>query len=148
MSIHDVRNYLTILGNLPDYEPVFNQAKRLIEAQKALLKIVPPSVGSRCAVGKYADGVLLIYADNGMIASRLRHMAPAISQHLHKDNLVTKEIKIAVQPNFSSTHLSGPPKRKHQLNQPAIDHLNALIATLPTTSLLRQALVTFLDNTR
>ncbi len=146
MSIYDLRNYLTILGNLSDYEPIFNQAKQLIEVQKVLLSIVPPSVKNRCAVGRYADGVVLVYADNGVIASRLRQLTPTILRHLTKHNFTIHEIKIAVRPNPTQNHRFESPKRTHQLNPSATRHLRDLITTLPDKSPLGQALTKFLNH--
>lgn len=148
MSICNLRNYLTILGNLPDYEPIFNQVKQLIEIQNRLLEIIPPSIQSRCVAGKCTDGIVSIYADNGVVASKLRQWAPAILRHLDKNNLTIKEIRIAVQPNPSRNHVQDPLKRVQQLNPSAIHHLNDLIATLPSESPLGQALVKFLNNNK
>lgn len=146
MAIHDLRNYLTILGNLSDYEPLFDQAKQLIKVQKALLSVVPLPVRSRCKVGRYADGVVLVYADNGVIASRLRQLAPTILRHLTKDNFTIHEIKIAVHPDPSQNYRPESPKRTHQLNPSATRHLRDLITTLPDESPLGQALTKFLNH--
>lgn len=148
MSICNLRNYLTILGNQPDYEPIFNQAKQLIEIQNRLLKFIPSSIRNRCAVGKYTDDVVLIYTDNGVIASKLRQLAPTILRHLNKDNFSVNEIKIAVQPNPSKSYSPDLLKRTQQLNSSAIHHLSNLIATLPDESPLRQALVRLLNNNK
>lgn len=148
MSIFNLRNYLTILGNQPDYEPIINQAKQLIEIQNRFLQIIPSSIGSRCAVGKYSNGVILIYTDNGVIASRLRQLAPAILRHFSNNNLTINEIKIAVQPNPSQGHPPDSRKRTQRLNSSATRHLNDLIATLPDESPLRQALVKLLFNNK
>lgn len=148
MSICNLRNYLTTLGNQPDYEPIFNQAKQLIEIQNGLLKVIPSSIIGRCAVGKYSNSVVFIYTDNGVIASRLRQLAPTILRQLNKDNFSVNEIKIAVQPNPFQNRSPETLKRPRQLNPSAAHHLNNLIATLPDESLLGQALVKLLNNNK
>jgi len=148
MSICDLRNYLTMLGNQPDYEPIINQAKQLIEIQNGLLKMIPSSIGSRCAVGKYSNGVVLIYTDNGVIASRLRQLAPTILRNFNHDKLTVNEIKIAVQPNPAPSHPPDSRKRTQRLNPSTTRHLSDLIATLPDESPLRQALVKLMNNNK
>lgn len=146
MSIRNLRNYLTILGNQPDYEPLFDQVKQLIEIQNQLLKMLPSSIRNRCAVGKYAGGEILIYADNGVVASRLRQLIPVILRDFNREGEAVDEIRIAVQPDSNRNLLADSRKRVRQLNPSATRHLNDLIATLPNESILRKSLVKLLSH--
>jgi hypothetical protein len=140
MSVYDLNNYLTILGKTPDYERIFVRAKQLIKIQKALSNVIPPQFRDRCAVGRYAEGFLSIYVDNGMIAARLRAVIPTISQKLNRTGFKISEIKIYVQPHTRSGDSENLPKLTPCLSQAAIDHLDQLAATLPTESPLKSSL--------
>ncbi|SDY73874.1 DUF721 domain-containing protein [Nitrosomonas halophila] len=139
MSAHNLSNYLALLSKTPDYEHIFIKAKQLIEIQKALLKAIPAQLQEHCAVGRYADGLLLVYVNSGAVAARLRNALPSIHQQLNKDGFEIHHIKISLQPNIHPRS-TGNPSRKPRLSQAAADHLNQFTANLPHQSPLKSSL--------
>jgi hypothetical protein len=140
MSIYNLSNYLAILGKMPDYECIFVKAKQLIEVQKAFLNAIPPQLKDRCAVGRYAEGILLIYASNGTAAARLRNLVPTILQELNRTEFKINNIKISVQLPISPGETRNSPKNIPRLSQTATDHINQLTAELPAESPLKSSL--------
>ncbi|MGG7055179.1 DciA family protein [Nitrosomonas sp. ANs5] len=139
MSAHNLSNYLTLLSKTPDYEHIFIKAKQLIEIQKALLKAIPAQLQEHCAVGRYADGLLLIYVNSGAVAARLRNALPSIHQQMNKDGFDIHHIKISLQPSIHPGSTRNP-SRKPRLSRAAADHLNQFTANLPPQSPLKSSL--------
>jgi hypothetical protein len=140
MSIYNLSNYLAILGKVPDYECIFAKAKQLIEVQKAFLNTIPPQLRDRCAVGRYAEGFLLIYVSNGTAAARLRNLVPTILQELNRTEFKINSIKISVQLPISPGENKNSPRNIPRLSQMAADHINQLTDKLPAESPLKSSL--------
>ena len=66
------------------------------------MKIAPPQLAQRCALGGFVEGNLTIYADNGAIAAKLRQMLPSLLLKFQAMGYEVTAIRIAVQANYNS----------------------------------------------
>lgn len=73
-------------------------AGRLQKLQSLFAEAVPASLVRYCRVANLKAGALIIHAENGAVAAKLRQMAPTLTgEFRHKGEEVT-EIRIKVQP--------------------------------------------------
>ncbi|SFU43235.1 Protein of unknown function [Nitrosomonas eutropha] len=149
MSILNLSNYLTALSNTPDYDQLFIKARHLTEVQKYLLDIIPSQFRNRCTAGQHtADGLLVIYVDNGAVATWLRNFAPSIQQKMNTAGIKVEDIRFRIQPQSYSQESEDTREIKRLLSQTAIEHLNRLSGSLPAESLLQSSLKALLANSR
>ncbi|ABI59363.1 conserved hypothetical protein [Nitrosomonas eutropha C91] len=149
MSILNLSNYLTVLSNTPDYGQLFIKARHLAEVQKHLLDIIPSQFKNRCTAGQHtADGLLVIYVDNGASATRLRNFAPSIQQKMNKTGIKVEDIRFRIQPQLHSQESEDTHEIKRLLSQTAVEHLDRLSCSLPAESPLQSSLKALLANSR
>lgn len=149
MPILNLNNYLTALGNTPDYGRLFAKAEHLTRVQKHLLNAVPFPLKNQCIVGQYTtDGLLVIYAGSGITATRLRHLAPSIRQKMNDAGIKVENIRFSVQPQLHSPKSGSTRKITRSLSQIAIEHLDRLSDSLPAGSPLQSSLTALLTNSR
>ena len=147
MPILNLNNFLSDLYDSPDYGQLLSKAKQLKKVQEQLLSTIPLSLRDRCAVGQYTpDGSLLIYADNGAIATRLRHLAPTIQQKINKTGIKVEHIRLSIQPQLNFMEPQNTRKISRTLSEVAIKHLDKLSNSLPTGSPLQSSLKALLAN--
>lgn len=73
-------------------------ASRLQKLQKVLEKIAPSLLARSCRVANFKLGVLVIHAENGAVAAKLRQMAPSMSAAFQSEGEQVAEIRIKVHP--------------------------------------------------
>ncbi len=147
MSNINVSDYLAALHNTSDFGKLLTTAKHLIEVQKHLLNILPSHLSDRCTVGRHTpEGLLVIYIDNGAVATRLRNFTLSIQQKMNAAGIKVSTIKFRIQPQLHTHESTNIRKTEHLLSQTAIDHLNKLSRSLSTESLLQSSLKSLLAN--
>lgn len=145
MSVLNLNSFLSDLSNSPDYGQLFSKAKQLVKIQEQLFNTVPLPLRNRCAVGQYtADGNLIIYADSGIVATRLRHLAPAIQQKINKAGTKVEHIRFSIQPQLNLMKSENTREISRTLSEVAIKHLSKLSSTLPAGSPLQSSIKTLL----
>jgi len=148
MSMLNLNNYLISLGNTPDHSQLFIKAKYLVKIQKHLQSILPMQFKNRYTVGQYTEenGLLVIYVENGAIATRLRNCMPSIQQRMNMVGINIENIKFSIQPQLSLLKNKEPHKTRHLLSQAAIKNLDKLASSLPIKSPLHASLKSLLAN--
>ncbi len=149
MPILNLNNFLADLGNSPEYGRLFARAEHLAHVQKYLLDTIPLQLRNQCTAGEYtADGLLVIYAGNGTIVTRLRYLAPSIRQKMNKAGIKVENIRFSIQPQLYSLRSESTREITRSLSQTAIEHLDKLSGSLPAESPLRSSLAALLANSR
>lgn len=147
MSIINLSDHLATLSYTPDYGRLFTRAKYLIEVQKHLLNIIPSQLRKRCTIGQHTtEGLLVIYVDNGAVATRLRNSTSSIQQKMNEAGIKVDSIKFRVLPRPYSRESVNTYEIRHSLSQTAIDHLSKLSDSLPAESPLQSSLKSLLAN--
>ena len=114
-------------------------AGRLLKLQRIIETAVPTALAQSCRVANYKLGVVIIHADNGAVATKLRQLAPSLSDELRTGGSEVTEIRIKVQPQEA---YSPPPPKIYvaPLSDQTKQGLTTLSAGLPEGSSLREAL--------
>lgn len=105
-------------------------ASHLQKLQQILEKYLPSMLARSCRVANFKLGTVIIHAENGAIAAKLRQMAPRMSAAFQREGEQVAEIRIKVQP------LEISPEHKHQpqaavLGEDSRARLDHLADTLP-----------------
>lgn len=147
MSMLNLNNYLTSLSNTPDHNQLFTQANHLVKVQRQLQGIIPAQFRNSYTVGKYTDhGQLIIYVNNGAIATQLRNSAESIQQKMSQAGINVDSIKFSIQPQLVLLQKNDRHITKRPLSPVAIENLDQLSSALPFHSPLRASLQTLLAN--
>lgn len=149
VPILNLNSFLTTLGNSPDYGPLLAKARQLEHIQKHLQSAIPSQLRERCAIGQHtSDGHLVIYADNGTVATRLRHLVPSIQQKMNKAGIKVENIRLLIQPQIYSPESGNTREISRSLSFTAVEHLTRLSNSLSSGSLLKNSLRMLLTNSR
>lgn len=122
-------------------------AGRLLKLQRIIETTIPTALAQSCRIANYKLGVVIIHADNGAVATKLRQMAPSLGAVLRSSGSEVTEIRIKVQP----LDLIPPPPPSRSvavLSAQAKQGLTALSAELPEGSSLKEALLRLINRTR
>lgn len=114
-------------------------AGRLLKLQQIIEATVPSSLAKLCRVANYKLGVVVIHADNGAVAAKLRQMAPSLGDELRSSGTEVTEIRIKVQPR-DAIPLPLPSISVAVISIQAKQGLTKLSAELPEGSSLKAAL--------
>lgn len=75
-------------------------AGALAALDDAFQKLLPPQIAGRCRAIRIRDGELVLFADNGMVAARLRMVASGLLPQLARQGHVAGRVHIRVQPAY------------------------------------------------
>lgn len=116
-------------------------ARLLLRLSHLYARLAPAHLGQASHVANYKSGTVVIHADNGAVAVKLRQMAPSIAAEFSKKGVECNGVQVKVQareiPRQSSTSTQKP------LPARAAGELSELAASLPDSP-LRGALETLL----
>ncbi len=121
-------------------------AQRLIELQRHVEAALPAPLAAVCHVANLKGDTLLIHADNGAVAAKLRQATPSLVEALAAQGVQLAAIKIATRPAHTA-----PPERPptHRAVSGRTQHdMQTLADQLPQDDPLRQALERFMRQSR
>ena len=121
-----------------------DQARQLDKLQRAFSKLVPPQLAKACAVGRHTQGAMLIYADNGAIAAKLKQLTPRLLVDFRKTGLEVSVIRVEVQ--VRPARPETPPIGS-RISPAGLKSLESLASELPESP-LREALDRLLKHHR
>ena len=133
MAARPLDAFLNTTGGLAR---VAAHAGRLLKLQRAFSEIAPPYLAAACRVANFKPGKVVIHADSGAVAARLRQMLPRLADEFCKKGCEVTEIEVKVQPGHAALQHS-PPRPARNVGARAKSDLAALAAALPADSLLR-----------
>ena len=85
------------------------QARALIKMDRQFRRLLPEAVAASCQAVRIEAGELLIFADNGLIAARLRMLAPGVVPRLAALGYPVERARVRVNPRHA------PPAREKRL---------------------------------
>lgn len=84
-------------------------AKRLQKLQSLFAAAVPLSLAKVCRVANFKAGALIVHAENGAVAAKLRQLAPSLTTEFRLKTQEVTEIRIKVQPlDIAVQHKPAP----------------------------------------
>ena len=115
----------------PAMQSLVKEASRLIEMQKVFAEIAPSPLARSGRVGRFAHGSLLLLADNGAVAAKLRQLVPSLLVKFQKRGYEVTAIRVTAQPPGRA----AVPHKNIRLSRKASSYLRELAASLPITPL-------------
>jgi hypothetical protein len=135
MAARKINYYLGSLRLTSEHQRLFSYTDKLTAMQQVFMKIAPPKLAQRCALGPFVDGDLTIYAQNGAIAAKLRQMLPSLLLKFWARGYEVTAIRVAVQANYHSLIETDAPVKTRQIGQAGVEKLSNLIAEMPASPL-------------
>ncbi len=114
-------------------------AARLLRLQRVFESAVPRPLARNSRVANLKLGKLVIHADNGAVASKLRQIAPTLINVFINEAAEVTGIEVKVQPHHDS-NAHAPDVTHDPLGEHAKQGLTSLAERLPADSPLRGAL--------
>ena len=135
MAARKINFYLGSLRLTSEHQRLFSYTDKLTAMQQVFMKIAPPQLAQRCALGAFVEGDLTIYAGSGAIAAKLRQMLPSLLLKFRARGYEVTSIRIAVQANYHS--ITGPDisVKARQIGRAGVESLSNLAAALPPSPL-------------
>ena len=131
-----LRRFLTTgdaLSRLQDH------AGRLRRLQGALESALPVQLAAQYRVGNLIDDELVVFAQSGAAAVRLKQMVPSVIERLRVAGHAVRTIKVKIlSPDAASGH--DRPAAVRNLSVTAREHLTDFAASLPVDSELRKSI--------
>ncbi|AKH37457.1 MULTISPECIES: DciA family protein [Nitrosomonas] len=142
MAASKVSYFLDILSKTPAHQNLFVSANQIIQIQRILQKTISPQLAKRCLIGKFSEGILVIYVDSSAIAAKLKHITPSL---LKKFGSQVNTIQVIVNNQGYKNAISLSTNYKPQLSQKAAQNLSELVLVIPMSP-LRTAVESLLHN--
>ena len=115
-----------------------DHAARLRRLQGALETALPPQLQGQCQITNLKDGTLVLSANGGAAAVRLRQMLPSLVEHFVRAGHAVQTIKVKVAPP-TQVQWRRPPTARH-ISPEAKAGLSAFANSLPADAPLRASL--------
>lgn len=102
------------------------RAQQLLQLDRQFRKLLPPALAAGCHAVRIEGGELLIFADNGLIAARLRILAPGLLPRLAERGYPATSVKVRVM-----LRLETPPREKRlTISASALDRIEEAAASV------------------
>lgn len=98
-----------LIRQLPELQGLARQVKRLSALQATIADALPANLAASVALAVSETGELVLYADNGAVATKLKHLAPRILVFLRQRGIEATGIRVQMQ--VSIRHNSLPQKQ-------------------------------------
>jgi hypothetical protein len=79
---------------------VMAHARLLLKLARRFEAVAPAGLGSLARVANYKSGKVVIHADNGVVAAKLRQMSQRLCDELSRGGAQCSEIEVKVQPRL------------------------------------------------
>jgi len=126
-----------LLNSLNDFEAISMRVKRIAALQRTYLKAAPGEVSRRSRVGTETQGTLVLLADNGAVAARLRQSIPrllaVIRQHWPEVTSIRIEVQVVQNSKVKKQQI-------RRIGATGMSDLQRLAASLSDSSPLRAAI--------
>jgi len=127
-----------LLDSLPELQALNRELRQLAALQKALAEVVPGNLATSASVALVKAGELILVADNGAVAAKLRQMAPRILASLRQRGYDITGIRLQVQVRIRDNPL---PQKQISMTagaSDAIDLLSKRLTPSPLTAALKR----------
>lgn len=126
----------------PTLSQVLAHARLLARAQQILASVAPPALVAASRIANIRRGELIIHADNGAVAVKIRQIGARLCRELLFQGIDCTAVIVAVQDGERPRAAAGPAVRA--LPEGGRASLAALADGLPEADPLRQRLMEFL----
>lgn len=107
-----VRKLQSFFGSTANLAVLAERVARLSELQRLWEKIAPPPLAQMCRISGLQDRILVLYANNGAIAAKVRQLAPTLLEKFQKRGVEVTSILVRVQASYRPPQ-ERPLKRLH-----------------------------------
>lgn len=123
-----------------------DHAARLMRLQNMLQQQLPPALASSCSVANLKGETLVLLANGGAVAARLKQIAPTLIQQFGAAGLAITTIQVKVKVIETREERRPPPQRT--ISETGSRSLEDFSATLPAESPLRESLERLIRRSR
>ena len=127
-----------LLRQLPELQGLTSQVKRLSALQATLADALPANLAASVALAIAETGELVLYADNGAVATKLKHLAPRILSFLQQRGVEVTGIRVQVQVGIRHNPLPQKQIFLSPEGRKAIQNLAKRIESSPLKAALEQ----------
>jgi hypothetical protein len=137
-TIHDITQQDSNLARLTA------QARALLKLDQQFRKMLPDAVAAACHAVRIEQEELLIFADNGLIAARLRMIAPGLLPKLGALGYHASKVRIKV-----ALYVAPPPRTKRlKISASALDCIERAAEQSISNPLITEALARLIARQR
>lgn len=130
------------IGQAETLQQLKAHAARLSRLESQLQAALPTPLAASCHVANLRDGDLVVHADSGAAAAKLRQSLPSLVAALQAAGAPVGTIRVRVKPVEYRPAPAAAPTR--EVSASTLQHLAALTHALPADSPLAGALQRFL----
>ena len=94
MSAHSAHSFLSAAPNLQE---LLQQTQKLQALQQAWNEVAPKPLAAASRVGAVRQQTLIVYANNGAVAGKLRQLVPSLLEKIQKRGVEVTAIRVDVQ---------------------------------------------------
>jgi hypothetical protein len=87
----------SLIRQLPELQGLTRQVKRLSALKATLADALPANLAASVALAVSETGELVLYADNGAVATKLKHLTPRILVFLRQRGIEATGIRVQMQ---------------------------------------------------
>ena len=121
-----------LLANLPELQALNRELRQLATLQNALAELLPDELATSSCAALPKAGELILLADNGPVAAKLKHMASRILLSLNQQGFEITGIHVQVQVRIRDNPL---PQKQISLSSEARSAIDSLSERLNPSSL-------------
>ena len=121
-----------LIDRLPELQGINRQVRRLLALQDMLIEVLPDSLATSTSVALSAADELVLFADNGAAAAKLKQLAPRILIFFRQQGHEVTAIRVKVQVRIRHNPL---PQKQISLSPTARQAISELSATLKASPL-------------
>jgi hypothetical protein len=127
-----------LIDTLPELQALNREIRQLMALQSVLAEVLPGNLATSASVALVKAGELILLADNGAVAAKLRQMAPRILISLRQRGYEITGIRLQVQVRIRDNPL---PQKQISLSSEAryaIDLLSERLNASPLKAALKR----------
>jgi hypothetical protein len=94
MTARNIDFYLSSSASLGT---LYRQMQRLALIQNLWERFAPPALAGACRVGACRNHALILFAENGAIASKIKNLVPRLQAYLAEQGIEVTAIRVLVQ---------------------------------------------------
>jgi hypothetical protein len=127
-----------LLSTLPELQALNRELRQLVALQSALAEVLSGNLATLTSVALSKAGELILFADNGAVAAKLRQMAPRIltsfRQRGHEITGIRVQVQVRIRDNpLPQKQISLSPEARN-----AIDLLSERLDASPLKTALKR----------
>ena len=127
-----------LIDRLPQLQSLNRQVRRLLALQDILTEVLPDSLASSTTVALSAAEELVLFADNGTAAAKLKQLAPRILVFFRQQGHEVTAIRVQVQVRIRHNPLLQKQISLSPTARQAISELSATLEASPLKSALER----------